>query len=68
MVKNQIENCKYDEDYCCECISWTDLIENNCKCHDPNRDRVATMIAVTSVDPSFENEDFWSCYLKRNTL
>ena len=40
MVKNQIENCKYEEDYCCECISWTDLIENNCKCHDPNRDRV----------------------------
>ena len=40
MVKNQIENYKYDEDYCCECINWTDLDESNCKCHDPNPDRV----------------------------
>ena len=50
MVKNQIENCKYDEDYCCECINWTDLNESNCKCHDPNPDGVRIISGKINVN------------------
>ena len=45
--------------------TWTDLNESNCKWHEPNPDRglqVTTMIAVTSVDPTFETEDCSNYY------